>query len=216
MIQCPIKKTVYGPVNSLADLEKAISKSGQHFGVDESGPACNYNASYPCNVSLYQHMGWGPHKGLDIPVVTGTEIYASHDGVVRKTSESLSQGIGVVLRQEGVCETVYWHNKNNVVKVGDTVKAGDLIAYSDNTGMSGGPHLHWEYKPFNGTSYEAVDPIPHLTFNKPMTQEEVRNLYRLAFYREPDAGELAFWTGKVLGEFLKTALKDRAEFLQKP
>ena len=48
---------------------------------------------------------------------------------------------------------------------------------------------------------------------KNMTQEEVKKVYRLAFYRDPDAGELAFWSGKPLLEFLNIAIKDRANFL---
>lgn len=52
--------------------------------------------------------------------------------------------------------------------------------------------------------------------SKHMSQDEVRDLYRLAFYREPDAGELAYWTGKALADFLKTAIVDRAAFLSKP
>lgn len=47
-----------------------------------------------------------------------------------------------------------------------------------------------------------------------MTEEEVVGVYVLAFYREPDAGEKAYWTGKRLKDFLATAIKDRAEFLQ--
>lgn len=46
-----------------------------------------------------------------------------------------------------------------------------------------------------------------------MTEEEVKNLYALAFYRLPDATELAYWKGKSLGVFLKVAIKDRANFL---
>lgn len=180
MIYCPIKKTVHGPVKSMKDLLYAINRNGQHFGVDESGPACNYNPSYPCNVTLYEHMGWGKHKGIDIPCATGTEIYAAHDGFVQKTSETVSQGIGIVIRKDGEHETVYWHNERNLVKVGDTVKAGQLIGYSDNTGQSGGPHLHFELKLWNGSSYEATDPLPHITFN---TMERIvradKDIYRL-------------------------------------
>lgn len=47
-----------------------------------------------------------------------------------------------------------------------------------------------------------------------MTEHEVKNLYALAFYRLPDATELAFWKGKSLDEFLKVAIKDRAKFLE--
>lgn len=55
-----------------------------------------------------------------------------------------------------------------------------------------------------------------LTSKKVMSDIEVRKLYRLAFYREPDAGELGFWVGRSLSEFLTVALKDRAEFLSSP
>ena len=50
--------------------------------------------------------------------------------------------------------------------------------------------------------------------NKTMSEKEVKLLYALAFYREPDAGELAFWSGKNLEEFLKTAIRDRSIFLE--
>lgn len=48
----------------------------------------------------------------------------------------------------------------------------------------------------------------------PMTTAEVIKLYVLAFYREPDATELGYWTGKPLRNFLDTAIKDRAAFLK--
>jgi hypothetical protein len=46
-----------------------------------------------------------------------------------------------------------------------------------------------------------------------MTKDEVRNLYRLAFYREPTEEESNYWTGKALADFLKTAIADRSQFL---
>lgn len=53
-----------------------------------------------------------------------------------------------------------------------------------------------------------------LTLTKPpMSEDEVTKQYVLAFYREPSADELAYWTGKDLGDFLSTAIKDRAAFL---
>lgn len=48
----------------------------------------------------------------------------------------------------------------------------------------------------------------------PMTESEVVKMYVLAFYREPDATEKAYWIGKPLGVFLSTAIKDRAAFLK--
>lgn len=211
-MKIPVKKTVWGAVDNVETLRNHIAKSGQFFGQDLSGPACNYNPSYPCDQTLYQYMGWGTHKGLDIPVSTDTEVYASHDGVVNKLSDSVTAGIGVVLRVEKQYETIYWHLKNYIVSLGQQVNAGDLIAYSDNTGYSAGPHLHYEYKVWKDNGYVAVDPLPYFV-NKTMTEEEIKKQYALSFYRSPDAGELAYWTGRDLLEFLNTAIKDRAKFL---
>lgn len=217
MILCPIKRTIWGPLTSKEQLLSLIRTYGQFYGVDQSGPACNYNSSYPCDQSLYAYMGWGPHKGIDIPLETGTEIYASADGKVVRLSDSVSQGIGVILRHSEInLETVYWHNKENLVYLGQSVKKGDLIALSDNTGLSTGPHIHFETRNLDnlGNFVSYADPLTLISFND-MTQEEVIGLYKLAFYRLPDSGELAFWVGKPLSEFLKTAIKDRAEFLNK-
>lgn len=49
-----------------------------------------------------------------------------------------------------------------------------------------------------------------------MTEKEVKEIYKLAFYRLPDSGELSFWKGKPLSIFLETAIKDRATFLTQP
>lgn len=162
ILKLPVLKTVWGPVDSLEDLKKHIAKSGQFFGQDLSGPACGFNSAYPCDKTLYEYMGWGLHKGIDIPCGESTEIYASHDGVVWKISETISQGLGIVLESlDEKFQTVYWHNKQNLVKTGDKVKAGELIAYSDNTGFSKGNHLHFELKLWKDNGYQAVDPLPY-------------------------------------------------------
>ena len=62
--------------------------------------------------------------------------------------------------------------------------------------------------------FGAIDPWPHLVWFKNMTEEDVKHLYALAFYRLPDATELGYWVGKDLATFLKTAIDDRAKFLQ--
>ena len=212
MIICPVNKCVWGKINNLDDLKKAIAKSGQFFGQDLSGPACEFNASYPCDKTLYEYMGWGLHQGLDIPVSTDTEVYASHDGIVIKLSDSLTAGIGVVL--EGVdSRSVYWHLKEYNVSIGQKVKTGDLIALSDNTGFSKGPHLHWEYKVKVGNDFIAVDPIPYIVFKKPMTESEVAQLQALEGYSDPEG--VAYWTGKPLSEYLKARLSDKLKDITK-
>ena len=215
---CPVKKTRGGiPVKTKADFVAIIRTYGQLFGVDQSGPACNYNASYPCDVSLYQHMGWGPHKGIDIPLDEGDEIFAVAGGKVVRISDSVTQGLGIVIRHPNL-ESVYWHNKENLVTVGQQVKKGDLIAKADSTGFSTGHHIHFETRKTDdiGNFVEYLDPLSLISFDEVMSEQEVKKLYRLAFYRDPDAGELSFWVGKDLEEFLNTAIKDRANFLNSP
>lgn len=227
-IYSPLKHIAYFgtmmPLTSLSFLKKVLNATGQPFGVDWSGPACNVNPSWPCNRTYYQHLGLGAHNGLDMPAIAGTPIYASHDGVVQEVHNDPNGGLGVIIWDDvQLLKTVYWHNKVNLVTVGQRVKQGDKIAEVDNTGYSLGNHLHFMLKQTdnqgntintNNGFKGAIDPLPHLVFG--MTQEEVRKLYRLAFYREPDAEEMGFWVGKSLLEFLNIAIKDRADFLLKP
>lgn len=223
-LYCPVKKTVWGQVNNLDDLKNHIAKSGQPFGVDWSGPASEFNPAYPSNVSLYQYLNFNPptntHSGVDIPVTTGTEIFSSTNGIIKEVSESLTKGLGVVVYDPlQRCKTLYWHLRDFPVKVGDHVKAGDLIGYSDNTGYSKGPHLHWELKLTDeqGNSLNSVDPMPYLVWHSPMTENEVKALQVLEGYQDPDG--LQFWVGKPLSEYLKARLADKvrqeSEVLQK-
>ncbi|CAH8237269.1 Peptidase M23 [Vibrio aestuarianus] len=97
------------------------------------------------------------HRGQDFAVNTGTPIYAPADGVVEVTRAS-NKGSGNFLRLQhsyGFTSS-YSHLQKFAVKGGDFVQKGDLIAYSGNTGLSSGPHLHYEIR-FVGRS---LDPRP--------------------------------------------------------
>ena len=174
------------------------------------------------NYDIYKQFGIQGHNGLDIAYENGTEVFASHDGIVSFAGQDSSAGKGVTIDGDGI-RTIYWHHLEILVVFGQRVSAGELIAKGDSTGFSTGPHLHYGLKLLDSSGnvldrdngYDgAVDATPFLIwYNASMTQEEVRNLYRLAFYREPDAGELTYWSGKALADFLKTAIADRATFL---
>lgn len=213
----PIKKAPY-EFHSLTELKKLIAQRGQFFGEDKSGPACNFNQSYPCDKSLYQHLGLAAHNGLDIPCNDSEPILASHDGIVTEVSNDESAGLGIVLWDEKqLIKTVYWHLKSVPVKVGDRFKTGDVLAPADNTGLSSGTHLHFSLKQTNqnGTTinwengyYGAIDPWPYLVwFNEMLTKEEVEKLQALEGYKD-EAG-VAYWQGKPLSEYLKARLQDK-------
>lgn len=95
------------------------------------------------------------HKGIDIGVPTGTNVYAATGGVVVVSGFTGSAGNYIRVRGNDGIETVYMHLNNRLVKYGDTVNAGDIIAQSGNTGNTTGAHLHFGIFQ-NGV---AVDPL---------------------------------------------------------
>jgi murein DD-endopeptidase MepM/ murein hydrolase activator NlpD len=124
---------------------------------------------------VYKQFGLTGHNGIDWAVATGSPIYACMDGVVSEIKkESTGYGTHLKIRhqQDGQYFLgIYGHLKEALVSAGETVKAGQIIARSNNTGFSTGPHLHFELRPLDaagnklypGNGYDgAVDPYPML------------------------------------------------------
>jgi murein DD-endopeptidase MepM/ murein hydrolase activator NlpD len=96
------------------------------------------------------------HKGMDFSAKTGTPIYATGDGVVRKADGSLSgYGNHIEISHGYGYLTLYAHLSKYKVKAGQKVKRGDIIGYVGSTGRSEAPHLHYEVHK-NG---EVVNPL---------------------------------------------------------
>ncbi|PAZ11851.1 peptidase M23 [Streptomyces sp. SA15] len=98
------------------------------------------------------------HTGIDFPVSYGTTVMAVTDGTVRTEWNSAYGNMMIVTAKDGT-ETWYCHLSSYRVSSGTTVKAGDPIAYSGNSGNSTGPHLHLEVHLAGGS---AIDPLPWL------------------------------------------------------
>jgi len=89
------------------------------------------------------------HAGTDLRAPIGTPVLAPADGVVKFIQYNQNSGYGnvVSLSHNYGFESYYAHLMNKaIVKEGQFVKKGDIIAYSGNSGMSTGPHLHYEIK----------------------------------------------------------------------
>lgn len=86
------------------------------------------------------------HKGSDFAGRTGTDIYATADGVVTHAGWQSGYGKLVTIQHAFGIETKYAHNSNLRVKVGQRVSRGDHIADMGNTGRSTGTHLHYEVR----------------------------------------------------------------------
>ncbi|RCH68096.1 M23 family peptidase [Streptomyces sp. SDr-06] len=97
------------------------------------------------------------HTGIDFPVSYGTPVMSAIDGTVRTQWNSAYGNMAIVTGADGT-ETWYCHLSSTKIRSGP-VKAGDVIAYSGNSGNSTGPHLHFEVRPGGGSS---IDPLPWL------------------------------------------------------
>src|SRR5208282_2812322 len=99
------------------------------------------------------------HAGIDFGAPVGSQVRAAADGKVEIAEPVSGFGNHVRIQHAGF-ETSYSHLSEipDSIKPGVEVKQGDIIALSGNTGLSTGPHLHFEFY----LDREAVDPLPHL------------------------------------------------------
>ncbi|RAZ49652.1 M23 family metallopeptidase [Campylobacter hyointestinalis] len=112
------------------------------------------------------------HPGIDLRADIGTPIYAPADGVIEFAGYNNS-GFGylVIIEHNFGFKTRFAHmSRKDVVKEGDFVKKGDLIGYSGNTGLSTGPHLHYEIRFIQ----RPLDPINFIKWNS-KNYEEIFN-----------------------------------------
>ena len=88
------------------------------------------------------------HRGIDLRASYKTPVYAPADGVVEFAGYHKKSGFGVLLiiNHNYGFKTLYGHLYKCKVKMGDFVKKGDVIAYTGNSGLSSGPHLHYEVR----------------------------------------------------------------------
>lgn len=98
------------------------------------------------------------HKGVDWATPIGTPIYASSGGVVAKAGWGSGYGYVVYINHPDGRQTRYAHLSKVLVSVGQHVSQGDRIALSGNTGVSSGPHVHFEIL-INGVQKNPLDYI---------------------------------------------------------
>jgi len=98
------------------------------------------------------------HHGLDFSLPTGTDVRVTGDGVIIMVQQQ--RGLGKVIKVDhgNSVVTVYAHLDRMDVKKGDSVKRGQVIGKSGNTGRSTAPHLHYEIR----VQGRSVNPVPYI------------------------------------------------------
>ena len=109
-----------------------------------------------------------PHRGIDLGCDRGTPVYATGDAVVEAASTGGNGGYGhmVLLNHEFGYKTRYAHLSKILVQPGERVARGQVIAETGNTGISSGPHLHYE------VIHKGMPVNPINYFNRNMTAAE--------------------------------------------
>lgn len=126
------------PKNGILAWPLASVLITQRFGLTDDSPTL-YN---------YRTGAWqGKHAGVDFRA-NNDKVFAMADGVVLGTGDTdgvcprASTGVWVLIKYDNGLANTFFHLTSSTVKKGQRVKAGDLVAYSGNTGYSTAPHLH--------------------------------------------------------------------------
>lgn len=141
-----VKRKLDFQKRNYAEITDAIDRNEELF---KSLPAIK-----PC-AGAYDENGFGMrlhpilrinrfHKGIDIIAKRGTPIYAAGDGRVTMTGRNHGYGLMVEMEHGFGYRTKYAHLSSILVRSGQYVKRGDLIGRVGSTGLSTGPHLHYE------------------------------------------------------------------------
>ena len=114
---------------------------------------------WPLRGAIVEPFKAGTNDGIDIATPLGVAVHAAADGVVIFAGEELkTYGKMVVVRHDGGYVTVYADNSELLVKQGDSVRRGQVIARSGQSGDAPAPRLHFELR----KDGQAIDPIKFL------------------------------------------------------
>ena len=115
------------------------------------------------------------HAGMDFTAKIGTPIYATGNGKIEKV-ESSARGYGkyVIIDHGFGYKTLYAHMSKFKVTIGQKVNRGDVIGYVGNTGLSSGPHLHYEVHKYG----EKINPV-NFYFND-LTAEQYEKMLEIS------------------------------------
>lgn len=111
-------------------------------------------------ISPYGSRGGRRHTGVDLKTRPNDNIVAAFDGVVTMSKVYSGYGKCIVIKHPNGIETLYSHNSKNLVKVGDYVKAGQVIALTGRTGRATTEHLHFECR-INGRQFDPGKLFDH-------------------------------------------------------
>lgn len=121
------------------------------------------------------------HAGTDFSAPVGSKVSATADGTVHYSGFEKGYGKQVIIDHGNGYQTVYAHLSKAFVRQGQHVRRGDIIAFSGNTGLSTGPHLHYEVRKdnvvVNPTTYlpDGLSPDKFMTLHGALPEQDDNN-----------------------------------------
>lgn len=154
-----LREQIDAAMESVADIRKYIAGQKDVYlatpvGMPVSGTLSSQYGNRKHPVRSEERF----HTGVDISVPVDTGVRATANGIVSFAGWTEGSGIVVVVEHGHGFSTAYAHNRKALVRVGDRLNRGDLVAMSGSTGVSTGPHVHYEIWK-NG---RHVDPVAFL------------------------------------------------------
>lgn len=133
-------------MRSITDIRKFVAEQKNLYLATPTGwPVAGGHLSSSYGYRVHPKTGERQlHTGMDISTPRGTEVKATADGIVSFSGWTKNSGHVVVIEHGYGFSTAYAHNQKNLVKVGEQVHRDDTVAISGSTGLSTGPHVHYE------------------------------------------------------------------------
>ena len=166
-------------INSYKQIEKLINnQENKMASIPAIQPVSNKDLTRIASGFGYRiHPIYGipkMHEGIDFTASQGTPIYATGDGRVTTAGNAAGKGNHVIINHGYGYESIYMHMVRIKAKDGESVKRGQIIGWVGNSGLSSGPHCHYEVHIFG----RPVDPV-YFFFND-LNAEQYDRLLKLA------------------------------------
>ena len=149
------KKFVFIPCGKISTIERSLFLGTAFFSPIQYGKA---TSGFGTRRNPFNDRRMEFHKGIDMGCHSGTKVHSARSGEVVFSGYQEGYGNLVIVEHEFGYRSYYGHLSKRLVKNGQRVKPGEIIAMSGNTGRSTGPHLHFEIRK-NG---RAMNPMTFL------------------------------------------------------
>jgi murein DD-endopeptidase MepM/ murein hydrolase activator NlpD len=140
-----LREQIGAAMQSVSEIRRYVAEQKDiHLATPVGWPAAGTLSSPYGHRNHPVHEERKFHTGVDISVPSGSEVKATANGIVSFAGWTENSGIVVVAEHGHGFSTAYAHNRKALVRVGQRIARGEVIALSGSTGLSTGPHVHYE------------------------------------------------------------------------